>query len=217
MRKPLVLGHRSWHGGWAWDAVMRHLSAEGYQAYAATLPDQGPGATRLGITHQDCVRAVVGLHSGARPRGDQSCWVESWRMGHSKGGGAALGPDRADNVPTEYTVLFNSLAAASSDNTMLIPWEIWRDDFVQDAPESTKSCLRDRRNWQPTHQSQCALKHAASQSRRPQRGEIQCPTGHSLGFVPAAPALGATPARVAARHLVPLTAGVRPIPRRRLR
>ena len=149
MRKPLVLGHRSWHGGWAWDAVMRHLSAEGYQAYAATLPDQGPVATRLGITHQDCVRAVVGLHSGPRPRGDQSCWAESWRMGHSEGGGAALGPDRADNVPTEYTVLFNSLAAASSDNTMLIPWEIWRDDFVQDAPESTKSCLRDRRNWQP--------------------------------------------------------------------
>jgi pimeloyl-ACP methyl ester carboxylesterase len=41
-----------------------------------------------------------------------------------------------DNLPADYVTLFNDLAGASSDNTMLIPWEIWRDNFIQDAPES---------------------------------------------------------------------------------
>jgi pimeloyl-ACP methyl ester carboxylesterase len=42
-----------------------------------------------------------------------------------------------DNLPVDYVAAFNGLAAASSDNTMLVPWEIWRDGFMQDAPEST--------------------------------------------------------------------------------
>src|SRR6516165_1832269 len=40
-----------------------------------------------------------------------------------------------DELPAEYVALFNDLARASSDNTMLIPWEVWRDNFIQDAPE----------------------------------------------------------------------------------
>src|SRR5207248_5336368 len=40
-----------------------------------------------------------------------------------------------DNLPAEYVAAINALAAATSDNTMLIPWEIWRDNFIQDAPE----------------------------------------------------------------------------------
>ena len=39
-----------------------------------------------------------------------------------------------DELPAEYVALFNDLARASSDNTMLIPWEVWRDHFIQDAP-----------------------------------------------------------------------------------
>jgi hypothetical protein len=46
-----------------------------------------------------------------------------------------------DNLPQDYVNAFNALAQASSDNTMLIPWEIWRDSFMQDAPESiARSC-----------------------------------------------------------------------------
>src|SRR5215831_16568650 len=33
-----------------------------------------------------------------------------------------------DNLPEQYVALFNSLAAESSDNSMLIPWEVWRDN-----------------------------------------------------------------------------------------
>ena len=46
-----------------------------------------------------------------------------------------------DELPPEYASLFNSLARASSDDTMLIPWEIWRDNFIQDAPEAVARTL----------------------------------------------------------------------------
>jgi len=38
-------------------------------------------------------------------------------------------------LPAEYVAPFNGVARTSSDNTMLIPWEVWRDNFMQDAPE----------------------------------------------------------------------------------
>jgi hypothetical protein len=41
-----------------------------------------------------------------------------------------------DNLPSDYIALFNQLAAASADNTILLPWKIWRDCFIQDAPEA---------------------------------------------------------------------------------
>jgi len=46
-------------------------------------------------------------------------------------------PRAARNLPADYVTAFNTLAEGSSDNTMLIPWEIWPDNFMQDAPEST--------------------------------------------------------------------------------
>src|SRR5262249_9190274 len=59
MSETFVLIHGSWHGGWAWQAVTRWLAACGHRAYAPTLPGHGPDADRAGITHQDCVDAVV--------------------------------------------------------------------------------------------------------------------------------------------------------------
>jgi pimeloyl-ACP methyl ester carboxylesterase len=49
-----------------------------------------------------------------------------------------------DNLPVDYVNAFTALAKASSDNTMLIPWEIWRDNFMQDAPESTARSFWER-------------------------------------------------------------------------
>ena len=59
MSKTFVLIHGSWHGGWAWKDVIRRLSEKGYGAHAPTLAGHGPGVTRLGITHQECVASVV--------------------------------------------------------------------------------------------------------------------------------------------------------------
>jgi pimeloyl-ACP methyl ester carboxylesterase len=57
--KTFVLIHGSWHGGWAWQAVIRHLEERGHHAYAPTLAGHGPEAERVGITHRDCVDSIV--------------------------------------------------------------------------------------------------------------------------------------------------------------
>jgi pimeloyl-ACP methyl ester carboxylesterase len=106
---------------------------------------------RGGITHQDCVRAVVDfIH--------QHRLENVVLVGHSFGGSVIqkvaeevpMQIERAvfldalivedghcvfDELPADYVALFNQLAGASSDDTMLIPWEIWRENFIQDAPE----------------------------------------------------------------------------------
>ena len=106
---------------------------------------------RLGVAHQDCVRSVVSYIQEHRLE-------DVILVGHSFGGSViqkvveeipgliertvfldALivedGHCVFDELPAEYVALFNDLARASSDNTMLIPWEVWRDNFIQDAPE----------------------------------------------------------------------------------
>jgi pimeloyl-ACP methyl ester carboxylesterase len=54
-----------------------------------------------------------------------------------------------DELPAEYVALFNDLARESSNNTMLIPWEVWRDNFIQDAPESWALSLWEQLSPEP--------------------------------------------------------------------
>ena len=165
MSKTFVLIHGSWHGGWAWKDVIRRLSEKGYGAHAPTLAGHGPGVTRLGITHQECVASVV-------------TYIQQHRLedvilvGHSFGGSvvqkvAEHVPNRIarmefldalvlednqcvlDILPSEFAALVNDLVAASSDNTMLIPWEIWRDNLIQDAPESVARSIWQQLSPEP--------------------------------------------------------------------
>ena len=165
MSKAFVLIHGSWHGGWAWQEVVRHLSRTGHRAEAPTLPGHGPAAMRAGITHQDCVRAVVDfIH--------QHNLEKVVLVGHSFGGSVVQKvaeeiPTRIertvfldaliledghcvfDELPAGYVAMFNQLAGASSDNTMLIPWEIWRENFIQDAPEPLARSLWEQLSPEP--------------------------------------------------------------------
>jgi len=140
MSKTFVLIHGSWHGGWAWQEVIGCLSAKKHRAYAPTLAGHGLGSTRFGITHRDCVASVV---TYVQNHG----LTDVILVGHSFGGtvvqkvveeipqqisrivfvDALILADNQcvfDNLPAQYVALFNSLAAESSDNTMVIPWEI---------------------------------------------------------------------------------------------
>jgi pimeloyl-ACP methyl ester carboxylesterase len=165
MSKTFMLIHGSWHCGWAWQGVMRHLAGKGYATHAPTLPGHGPEAPRHGIRHRDCVDAVV-AYAQQRGLGDLVL------VGHSFGGTVVQRvaeelPDRIrsivfidaliiedghcvyDALPSEYAELFNGLASTSSDNTMLIPWEIWRDNFIQDAPEPLARSLWEQLSPEP--------------------------------------------------------------------
>jgi pimeloyl-ACP methyl ester carboxylesterase len=150
--RTFVLIHGSWHGGWAWKDVIRRLSEQGHRAHAPTLAGHGPETTRLRITHQDCVASVITYI-------EQHQLEDVILVGHSFGGSvvqkvAEVLPNRIarlvfldalvledkecvlDTLPSEFATLVNDLAGASSDDTMLIPWEIWRHNFIQDASES---------------------------------------------------------------------------------
>ena len=165
MNKTFVMIHGSWHAGWAWQGVERQLSKRGYRAHAPTLPGHGPGSACLEVTHQDCVHSVV---SYIQEQGLEDVIL----VGHSFGGSViqkvveqipsliertvfldALivkdGHCVFDELPAEYVTLFNDLARASSDNTMLIPWEVWRDNFIQDAPESRARSLWEQLSPEP--------------------------------------------------------------------
>ena len=120
---------------------------------------------RLGIAHQDCVRSVVSYIQQQR-------LTEVVLVGHSFGGSViqkvaeeipsliertifldALivedGHCVFDELPAEYVALFNGLARTSSDNTMLIPWEVWRDNFMQDAPEREAHSIWEQLSPEP--------------------------------------------------------------------
>jgi pimeloyl-ACP methyl ester carboxylesterase len=165
MNNTFLLIHGSWHGGWAWDSVVRELSEKGHSAHAPTLAGHGSWATRQGIKHEDCVDSVVTYL-------EQKGLTGIVLVGHSFGGTVvqrvaqrvasrvarmvfvdalvlADGQCVFDNVPTEMVEAFNTLAAASSDNTMLIPWEVWRDNFMQDAPESEAQSVWERLSPEP--------------------------------------------------------------------
>lgn len=46
-----------------------------------------------------------------------------------------------DNLPGFLIELLDQLAQTSPDNTTLLPYEIWRDHFIQDAPEEVARVL----------------------------------------------------------------------------
>jgi pimeloyl-ACP methyl ester carboxylesterase len=157
MGETFVLIHGTWHGGWAWDTVVRELSEQGHRAHAPTLAGHGPGVARLGITHQDCVASVVAYI-------DQRKLEDVTLVGHSFGG--TIVQKVAEQVPNQIrrTVFLDALVlkdnervfdvlpdaflatlapkdgnrpvAEDQEGTMqILPWETWRDNFIQDASE----------------------------------------------------------------------------------
>ncbi len=156
MAETFVLLHGSWHGGWAWEPTAWCLRELGHAASAPTYPGHLPGADRGGIRHDDYVSSVVRFIEGRDLR-------DVVLVGHSFGGSVVSRvsqkiPERLkrlvfhtafvvedgasvnDNFPPEQTEAFGDAAAASPDNTVACPWEVFRDQFMQDAsPEAARS------------------------------------------------------------------------------
>ncbi len=160
-----VLLHGSWHGGWAWEPTAWCLRELGHEAYAPTYPGHLPGAARAGIRHRDYVTAVTEFIEGCDLR-------DVVLVGHSFGGSVVSRvsqqiPDRLkrlvfhtafvvedggsvnDNFPDDQTQAFADAAAASPDNTVACPWEVFRDLFMQDAPPEAARSVWERLVPQP--------------------------------------------------------------------
>ena len=160
MSKTFVLIHGTWHSGWAWRDVVHHLSQKGHVACTPTLAGHGPSVMRTGIAHQDCVESVVAC---IRERNLEDVVLVGHSFGGTVVQKVAEQvPDRIarmvfldalvlkDNervVDILPDVFLASLApkngnqpatglGSTSDTFPIPPWETWRDNFIQDAPES---------------------------------------------------------------------------------
>jgi pimeloyl-ACP methyl ester carboxylesterase len=121
--------------------------------------------SRAGITHDDYVAAVTGFIERRELR-------DVVLVGHSFGGSVvsrvsqeipgrlkrlvfhtafviADGTSVNDNIDPAQTALFAQSAAASPDNTVECPWEVFRDLFIQDAPVEEARSVWERLVPQP--------------------------------------------------------------------
>ncbi|WP_288386659.1 alpha/beta fold hydrolase [uncultured Acinetobacter sp.] len=145
-----VLVHGSWHDGSLWEPVATHLRAQGHTVHCPTVAGHGSNADR-NVTHTQCSQSIADYIV----KHDLS---EIVLLGHSYCGTiiskvAEVIPERIqrliywnafvlqdgenmfDNMPEAYYELFTSLAAASGDNTVLLPYEVWRHAFINDADD----------------------------------------------------------------------------------
>jgi pimeloyl-ACP methyl ester carboxylesterase len=143
-----VLVHGSWHDGCAWEGVIEHLKAQGHKAFAPTVAGHGKGVNK-NVNHAQCTQSIVDFIV------DQDL-TDIVLLGHSFGGtiiakaAEAIG-DRIrrliffaafvlndgesfiDIIPPHSQALFDRLARESGDQTMMMPFEIWREAFLNDA------------------------------------------------------------------------------------
>jgi pimeloyl-ACP methyl ester carboxylesterase len=143
-----VLVHGSWHDGSAWNAVIQHLEAKGHRAFAPTIAGHGKGANK-NVNHAQCTRSIIDYII------DKDL-TDIVLLGHSFGGtiiakvAEAIG-DRIrrliffdafilndgeslrDNIPPDTQVLLDQLVRESDDRTIVLPFDIWREAFINDA------------------------------------------------------------------------------------
>ena len=159
-----VLVHGSWHDGELWNEVAEPLRAVGHVVHTPTVAGHGKGADKA-VDHDDCVRSVVDYIVGKDLR-------EVVLLGHSFGGTViarvaeeiperlrrlifwnafvpAPGNSLLDEVPPHYRDLFEQLAASSPDNTVTMPFPIWRDAFIQDADAELAQTTYDALSSEP--------------------------------------------------------------------
>jgi pimeloyl-ACP methyl ester carboxylesterase len=151
MAETVVLINGAWHGGWAWRPVAQHLRATGARVLALTPPGLHDGDDPTKHTLGDVVDAIVDLVEAQDLR-------DVTLVGHSWGGYSitaaaprlasrlrklvywsafvpAAGRTLDDEVPPSYQELFATLAAASGNNSVTLPLEVWQSAFMNDAPE----------------------------------------------------------------------------------
>lgn len=154
MSETFVLVPGAWHGGWAWRPVAAALRAAGHQVHTPTMVGLRPDDDPRGVTLTDAVNGLVEYVESAG-------LTDVTLVGHSWGGylltGAAPrlasrlrrlvfwsafipedGESLADACPPHYGEMFHALAAASGNDTVLLPLEVWQQAFMQDAGEEAQ-------------------------------------------------------------------------------
>lgn len=159
-----VLVHGAWHTGAELEPTAAALRARGHVVHCPTVAGNRPGDDRSKTTLADAIASVEDYLI--------SNDLKDVRLvGHSYGGMVISGvvqheADRIrrlvyvnafvpmpgeslnDMVPTHYVGMFDAIAAANNGAVML-PFEIWRDAFINDADFALAKSSFDRLNPHP--------------------------------------------------------------------
>ncbi|MBT9490591.1 MAG: alpha/beta hydrolase [Rubrivivax sp.] len=164
MADTYVLVHGAWHTGAELEAVANAMRAEGHTVYCPTLAGNRPGDDRATTGLADAVASMV-AYVEERQLSDVRL------VGHSYGGmvisgaAAALAPRLKrlvyvnafvpqpgeclnDMVPPHYKGLFDAVAAANG-NAVMLPFEVWREAFINDADLALAQSAYARLNPHP--------------------------------------------------------------------
>ena len=164
MADTYVLVHGAWHTGAELEPVADAMRAAGHRVWCPTLAGNRPGDDRAQTGLADAVASLVAYVEEQQLTGVRL-------VGHSYGGmvisgaAAALAPRLQrlvyvnafvpqpgeclnDLVPPHYKGLFDALAAAH-DNAVMLPFEVWREAFINDADLALAQAAYARLNPHP--------------------------------------------------------------------
>jgi pimeloyl-ACP methyl ester carboxylesterase len=156
-----VLVHGAWHSGAEMEAVAQHLRKDGHQVHCPTIAGNNAGDDRSKVGLEEAIASIAnyieskGLH-------------DVRLVGHSYGGMIISGvADRLadpikrlvyinafvplngeclnDMVPPHYIGLFDAIAGANN-NAVMLPFEIWRESFINDADFALAKSSFDKLN-----------------------------------------------------------------------
>ena len=125
------------------------MESKGHKAFGPTIAGHGKDANKKNVNHAQCTQSIVDYAVSNN-------LTDIVLLGHSFGGTiiskvAEAIPDRLrrlifwngfvlndgeclnDNVPPHYRALFDSMSQASEDFTVMLPFPIWREAFINDA------------------------------------------------------------------------------------
>ncbi|MBB3178204.1 alpha/beta hydrolase [Variovorax sp. Sphag1AA] len=148
MSDTYVLVHGAWHTGNELEATAAHMREAGHTVHCPTLAGNRPGDDRATSDLSGAIESLVSFLQEQDLR-------DVRLVGHSYGGmvisGAAdRAPERLrrlvyvnafvpldgqclnDLVPPHYVTLFDAVAEANG-NAVTLPFEVWREAFINDA------------------------------------------------------------------------------------
>src|SRR5215471_5299295 len=159
-----VLVHGAWHTGKELEPAAASIKAAGHEPFTPTIKGNGPGDSRsIGLA--EAVESIVDYLVEKNLR-------NIVLVGHSYGGMIITGvadsvPDRirrlvywnafvphngeslTDMLPPQYFEMFDAIATERGDGSVVLPFPIWREAFINDADLETAQRAYDALNPHP--------------------------------------------------------------------
>ncbi|AVX03156.1 hypothetical protein MXMO3_00612 [Maritalea myrionectae] len=159
-----VLVHGAWHTGQEFEAVAQPIRDAGHVVHCPTVAGNNPADDRR-----------IGLGAAITSIADylsENDLTDVILLGHSYGGMIITGvadrcPERLrrliywnafvpnsgeclnDMVPPHYVAMFDAVSAASPDNSVMLPFPVWREAFINDGSAEMAQSAYDVLNPHP--------------------------------------------------------------------